>query len=294
MHATKPAPVNPTLAVERPRIVIQGYPGAFHEIAARYFSAPIVPEIVPCDTFARLVKMVEAGEDCDYGLMAIENTLAGSLIGNYKLLTSSKLRVVGEVFLRIKQNLMVLPGGKVEDLTEVHSHPIAVAQCLEYFADFPHIKLVDATDTALSARIISEQKTPHIGAIASELAAELYGLEIIAPEIETNKKNFTRFLVVHSAERAEVIENANKVSLAVHVDHEVGSLHKVLAVLAAHNANLNKIQSVPIMGRDWEYEIFLDFVTEKPNTYMPILEAIEPLTHEMKLLGAYQTGKHYD
>jgi len=288
------APVKPNHSTKQPRIVIQGYSGAFHEIAARYFSAPTEPEIVPADTFARLVKMVESGAECDFGLMAIENTLAGSLIGNYKLLTSSYLRVTGEIFLRIKQNLMVLPGCTLSDLTEVHSHPIAIAQCLEYFSELPHIKLVDATDTALSARIISEQKTPHIGAIASELAAELYGLEIIAPEIETNKKNFTRFLVVHSTDRAPIITSANKVSLAVHVDHEVGSLHKVLAAIAAHNANLTKIQSVPIMGRDWEYEIFLDFVTEKPNTYRPILEAIEPLTHEMKLLGAYQTGKHYD
>jgi len=294
MHATMNAPVKPNHSTKQPRIVIQGYSGAFHEIAARYFSAPTEPEIVPADTFARLVKMVESGAECDFGLMAIENTLAGSLIGNYKLLTSSYLRVTGEIFLRIKQNLMVLPGCTLSDLTEVHSHPIAIAQCLEYFSELPHIKLVDATDTALSARIISEQKTPHIGAIASELAAELYGLEIIAPEIETNKKNFTRFLVVHSTDRAPIITSANKVSLAVHVDHEVGSLHKVLAAIAAHNANLTKIQSVPIMGRDWEYEIFLDFVTEKPNTYRPILEAIEPLTHEMKLLGAYQTGKHYD
>lgn len=277
-----------------PRIAIQGYPGAFHEIAARHYCAPLDPVIVPADTFARLISLVEEGETCDFALMAIENTLAGSLIGNYKLLTGSRVTVVGEVFLRIRQNLMVLPGCSIADLQEVHSHPIAVAQCLEFFEDYPHIKLVDAVDTALSAKMVREKRTPHIGAIASEQAAKMYDLDIIAPSIETHKKNFTRFLVVYASEKAPKIAMADKVSLAVHVDHEVGSLHKVLAVIAAHRANLTKIQSVPIIGRDWEYEIFLDLVTEKPDTYLPLLEAIAPLTHEMKLLGAYPKGKHYD
>lgn len=293
MFQTAAAP-DPTELSTQPRIAIQGYAGAFHEIAARHFCAPVLPEVLPCDTFAGLVDLVENNADCDFGLMAIENTLAGSLIGNYKLLTKSNLRVTGEIFLRIRQNLMVWPGQRIEDLREVHSHPIAIAQCVEFFEQYPHIKLIDATDTALSARLIHEKGLRDTGAIASTLAADMYGLEVIAPGIETNKKNFTRFLVLQRITDALPIADANKVSLCFTVDHTVGSLHKVLAALAAHNANLTKIQSVPIVGRDWEYEFFLDFTTEQPNAYEAALQAIEPFTHDLKLLGAYRTGAHYD
>lgn len=294
MFQTAFAPEPTDTLLSRPRVAIQGYAGAFHEIAARRYCAPFSPEVVPCDTFAGLVDLVEAGDTCDLGLMAIENTLAGSLIGNYKLLTKSRLRVIGEVFLRIRQNLMVLPGQTIADLREVHSHPIAIAQCVEFFQLHPHIKLIDTVDTALSARHIREKGLRDTGAIASALAADLYDLDIIAPSIETNKKNFTRFLVLQRMAEVLSIADANKVSLCFTVDHTIGSLHKVLAALAAHNANLTKIQSVPIVGRDWEYEFFLDFTTETPNTYEAALQAIAPLTHDLKLLGAYRMGNHYE
>jgi prephenate dehydratase len=295
MH-TSATPIAAETSEEKPaqRVAIQGYAGAFHEIAARRYCAPGNPHIVPADTFSDLVKMVEAGEQCDIGLMAIENTLAGSLIGNYKLLTKSRLRVIGEVFLRIRQNLMVLPGQSIADLREVHSHPIAISQCIEFFQQYPHIKLIDTLDTALSARIVREKQLKDVGAIASTLAAELYELDVIAPSIETNKKNFTRFLVLQHKDRAPVIEEANKISLSFSIDHTVGSLHKMLAALAAYGCNLTKIQSVPIVGRDWEYEFFLDFTTETPEVFAPALKAVKPLTHDLKVLGAYRMGVHYD
>ncbi len=175
------------------RVGIQGFPGAFHEIAARlcFEGRPI--DIVPCLTFEELVEKLEVGEEMDAALMAIENSLAGSLMANYKLLDQANLMAVGEVYLRVKQNLMVLPGVKIEDLTEVHSHPVAIEQCLDFFRQYPHIQLIRTEDTALSARNIREKGLLTVGAIASTLAADLYEMEILAESIETNKKNYTRF-----------------------------------------------------------------------------------------------------
>lgn len=275
------------------RVSIQGYAGAFHEIAARYCFREAPLEIVPAHTFEELVEMVERREKADVGLMAIENTLAGSLMHNYKLLFESKLSITGEVYLRIRQNLMALPGQRIEQLREVHSHPIAIAQCREFFARYPHIRLVETADTAWSARNIREKELEGVGAIASTLAAGLYQMEILAEGIETNKKNHTRFLVVQG-DTPELEEEPEKVSLCFSVGHTVGSLYKVLAVLAAYNANLTKIQSAPIIGRPWEYRFFLDFVTEGKVGYRQAIEAIRPLTHKLRVLGVYRKGEHYD
>ena len=277
------------------RVSIQGYAGAFHEIAARlcFREAPL--EIVPAHTFEDLIEMVESREKADVGLMAIENTLAGSLMHNYNLLNESKLSITGEVYLRIKQNLMALPGQRIEDLHEVHSHPIAIAQCLKFFERYPHIHLVETVDTAWSARNIREKGLEGIGAIASTLAAELYQMEVLAESIETNKKNHTRFLVLHNDRpQPEQELELDKVSLSFAVDHTVGSLYKVLAVLAAYNVNLTKIQSAPIIGHPWEYLFFLDFVTEGKVGHQQAIEAISPLTHNLKVLGVYRKGEHYD
>ncbi len=276
------------------KVCIQGYAGAFHEIAARHCFQGANLEIVPAHTFDQLVKMVEKGEEADIGLMAIENTLAGSLMHNYHLLKKAKLRITGEVYLRIKQNLMVLPGVKMSDLKEVHSHPIAIQQCLDFFRQHPHIRLVETVDTALSARNIRENNVQDVGAIASTLAASLYDMELLAEGIETNKKNHTRFLVLEKAEKATFAPEANKVSLCFAVDHAVGSLYKVLAVLAAYNVNLTKIQSAPIIGKPWEYQFFLDFVTEGKVGHQQAIEAIQPLTHDLHILGIYPTGQHFD
>jgi prephenate dehydratase len=281
-------------AVRPKRISIQGYAGAFHEIAARHCFQDEPLEIVPAHTFRELVESVEHGEHSDIGLMAIENTLAGSLMSNYGLLNESKLKITGEVYLRIKQNLLVLPGRKIENLREVHSHPIAIAQCQEFFAQYPHIQLVETADTALSARIVREKQLKHVGAIASTLAADLYELEVLAAGIETNKKNHTRFLVLEREDEITQQPEADKVSLCFSVDHEVGGLYRVLGVLAAYNANLTKIQSAPIIGKPWEYMFFLDFVSEGRLSYEQAIEAVRPLTHDLNVMGVYHKGEHYE
>ncbi|MBI1226222.1 MAG: ACT domain-containing protein [Bacteroidetes bacterium] len=282
-----------TEAQPKLRVGIQGVPGAFHDIAARHFFGADRVEIVPAHTFRQLVEQVE-NEAADTGLMAIENTIAGSIIGNYRLLTASKLRAVGEVYLRIVQNLMALPGQRIEDLKEVHSHPIAIAQCDEFFAQYPHIHLVEMEDTALSAQRIAQQQLQGIGAIASSLAATMYGLELLGESIETNKQNFTRFLVLERMESSQTITDADKVSLFFSLSHEVGSLHKVLAALSAHGANLTKIQSAPIEGRPWEYFFFVDFVKEEGADWQFAVEAIRPFTHSLEVLGAYKQGRFFE
>ena len=285
---------DPSVAGRPLRVAIQGYAGAFHEIAARYCFGDRPVEIVPALTFDELTEKVEKGEEADIGLMAIENTLGGSLMYNYRLLHEASLAVTGEVYLRIKQNLMALPGHTIDMLTEVHSHPMAIAQCRAFFRQHPQIRLVETEDTALSARNIRENGLKTVGAIASTLAADLYDMEILAAGIETNKKNHTRFLVVQPSHRAEVIADADKVSLCFSVDHSVGCLHKVLAVLAAYNVNLTKIQSAPIIGKPWEYLFFVDFVAEGKVGHQQAVDAIRPLTHELKVFGAYRQGAHFE
>jgi prephenate dehydratase len=275
------------------RVSIQGYAGAFHEIAARYCFQEQPLEIIPSHTFSDLVTRVEKQEETDIGLMAIENTLAGSLMYNYQLLNESSLSITGEVYLRIKHNLMALPGQRIEDLREVHSHPMAIAQCRAFFASYPDIHLVETADTALSAREIHEGAVEGVGAIASTLAAELYELDVLAASIETNKKNHTRFLVL-APQAVDETMKATKVSLAFSVDHQVGSLYKILAILAAYNVNLTKIQSMPIIGKPWEYHFFVDFVTEGKMSYQQALSAIRPVTHNLKVLGVYDKGNHFE
>ncbi|MEL6659297.1 MAG: prephenate dehydratase domain-containing protein, partial [Bacteroidota bacterium] len=200
------------------RVGIQGYTGAFHEIATRRFFPDRPLNIVPAHTFPELITSLLDGSEMDIGLMAIENTLAGSLMANYRLLLENAVRIVGEVFLRIEQNLLVLPGVKIEELQEVHSHPVAIAQCREFFRQYPHIQLVETVDTALSAREVQENSWRHVGAIASNLAADVYDLETLAAGIETNKQNHTRFLVLERDRGQQPSAKANKVSVSFTVD----------------------------------------------------------------------------
>jgi prephenate dehydratase len=226
--------------------------------------------------------------------MAIENTIAGSILMNYRLIKESKLRIIGEVYLRIQQNLMALPGEKIQNLQEVHSHPVAIEQCRKFFRQHPHIRLIETEDTALSAKNIWDNQLRGVGAIASEIAAEMYQMEILAHSIETNKHNYTRFLLLQPIERSKLPPESDKVSLCFAVDHIIGSLHKVLAVLSAYHANLTKIESAPIIGKPWEYLFFLDFVMDGDLTYQQAIEAIRPITHDLKVLGIYKQGKHFD
>jgi prephenate dehydratase len=275
-------------------VAIQGYAGAFHDIAARFCFNDNEVEVVPANTFESLIEQLETNHSIDAALMAIENTLYGSLMHNYKLLNDSNLTITGEVFLRIKQNLMVLPGTKMEDLTEVHSHPVAIDQCRKFFLNHPHIRLVETVDTALSAKNILEKDLKTTGAIASTLAADIYGMEIIAESIETHHKNHTRFFVLKRKTAFETDEKANKVSISFSTTHEVGSLHSVLALMAAYNLNLTKIQSRPIIGKPWEYMFFVDFVLGGKISFEQGIEAIKPITQNLKVLGFYPMGQHHD
>lgn len=276
------------------RAVIQGVAGAFHEVAARRYFGDAALEIVPALSFGELVQTLEAGEGADVALMAIENTLAGSLMSNYRLLHEADLVITGELHLRIAQHLMALPGQSIADIREVHSHPIALAQCRAFFREHPHLRLIETEDTALSARLIAENRQMGAAAVAGALAAEMYGLEILAESIETNKRNHTRFLVLQRREDAIEPPEADKVSMSFSTEHEVGSLYKVLAVLAAYNVNLTKIQSAPIIGQPWEYMFFVDFVTEGKVRWQQAIEAIRPLTHGLRVFGAYRQGVHYE
>lgn len=275
-------------------IAIQGVPGAFHDIAARHCFDGQVIEIIPAITFDELVDKTQFDEKVDVALMAIENSIAGTLLPNYKRVHESALFIVGEVYLRIVQNLMALPGQSINELKEVHSHPIAIEQCREFFRNYPSIRLVESEDTALSAKFIKEKKIKGAGAIASSLAAKMYDLEILAPSIETNKANHTRFWVLQPRKNITMDEHANKVSITFSVDHTVGSLYKVLAVLAAYNINVSKIQSTPILGKPWEYQFYLDFISEGLVPVQSAIDAIKPLANDLHILGIYHQGKHFE
>ena len=273
------------------RIVIQGGFGAFHEIAALHYFENQEIEILPRNTFKEVVTSLRKS-NVDYGIMAIENSIAGSILTNYSLLRESDMRIIGEIYLRIRQNLVALPGQTIADLREVYSHPMAILQCQQFFDGYEHIKLIESMDTALSAKEIMEQELKGIGAIASKLAAEKYGLEIIAEGIETNKMNYTRFLILGENNNHNIInEGFNKSSIYFALAHQIGCLSKVLSILSFYNINLTKIQSLPIIGRDWEYQFYVDIEFSDLNLYRQALQAVRPFTSDLGILGEYKKGK---
>jgi prephenate dehydratase len=273
------------------KIAIQGGYGAFHEIAAiRYFENENI-EIVPKNTFKDLFKALQQGL-VDYGITAIENSLAGSILPNYTLLLESNMKIIGEIYLRIKQNLVALPGQSIKDIKEIYSHPMALLQCQKFFEDYPHIKLIDSVDTALSAKDIRDNKLSGIGAISSTLAAQKYNLEILAAGIETNKKNYTRFLILEEKNgRIKRNETVNKSSITFALAHKIGCLSKVLSILSYYEINLSKVQSMPIIGKDWEYQFYVDLEIDDYRLYRQAIEAIRPFTSNLQILGEYMKGK---
>jgi len=270
-------------------IAIQGTFGSFHEIAARkYFNNSAL--IYPCDTFYDVAQTVNEGK-AEYGCYAIENTLGGSLLQNYSILRLYPLKITGEVFLRIRQNLLVLPGQTIDEITEVHSHHMAIAQCRDFFRDYPHIKLVESYDTALSAKEIAENKIRGRAAIASLLAAGMYGLEVLAEGIETNKKNYTRFLIIEASNRKnETYHPVDKSSLCFSLSHKTGSLSKVLSVIAFYDINLTKIQSMPIIGEEWRYHFYVNVTFQDFERYKQCISAITPLVKDIQIMGEYSQG----
>ena len=270
------------------KVSIQGYEGSFHQVAAQLFYGKQV-EVITCATFREVIKVASNRKESDGGVMAIENSIAGSILPNYNLLQKSNLRIAGEIYLQIKQNLLVNPGVKLEDIKEVHSHTMALQQCYD-FLDKYKWKLVETGDTALSAKHIHQHKSKHIAAIASKLAAELYGLQVIAPNIHTMKNNYTRFLMLQRDDTVAPVENADKASVTFHTDHSRGSLAKVLTKISEGGINLSKLQSFPIPGSDFKYAFHADMEFDTLNQFENVIEKIRPLTESIKIYGTYKRG----
>ena len=273
------------------KIAIQGIKGCFHEQAAYLFyerEGLPKPEIVECASFADLYKQMDAGA-ADAAIMAIENTVSGGLLPNFELLRKYDRKIKGEVFLRIKQNLMTLPGQKIEDLHEVRSHYMAINQTRPYFDEYPQIRLVEYGDTAKSAADIVKTGVKGVGAIASDLAAEIYGLEIIAEGIETYKQNYTRFLIFDDALEVDK-SKINKASMCFTLPHTPGSLAHVLTILSFYDMNLTRIQSLPIPGQEWQYFFYVDIKFEDHLRYEQALAAVRPLMADLTILGEYEAA----
>ena len=275
------------------RIAIQGVVGSFHDIAAHKYFPGEELSIECCDTFEDLFSKMSSDPDM-LGLVAIENTIAGSLLHNYELLRDSGTQIIGEHKLRISHSLMCLPDEDWDDLVEINSHPVALMQCRDFLRSHRGLKIVETSDTAGSAKDISEQQLRGHAAICSKFAAPLYGMKILAEGIETNKHNFTRFLVLSSPSRSKMYidpHKADKSSLVFTLPHSEGSLSQVLSILSFYRINLTKIQSLPIIGQEWEYMFYIDLKFDDYTRYHQAVDAIRPLINKLKILGEYKDGK---
>jgi prephenate dehydratase len=275
---------------DKTRVSIQGYEGSFHQVAAEEWFGRDV-QVIPCATFREVVRIASNRGESNGGVMAIENSIAGSILPNYNLLQQSDLRVVGEIYLQIGQNLLVNPGVRLEDIREVHSHQMALLQCIDYLERRPGWKLVETEDTALSAKHLAQHRHRHAAAIASRRAADLFGLEILAPDIQTMKNNYTRFLILQPAAGALVEAHPDKASVNFHTDHTRGSLARVLTKIADGGINLSKLQSFPIPGSEWEYSFHADMEFEDIGQFERVIEAMRPVTAELKIYGMYKKGR---
>ena len=268
------------------KVSIQGIKGSFHHlVAANYFGSF---ELNECSTFDRLVKSI-IDKDSEYGVMAIENSIAGSILPNYALIDEYNLSITGEYSLSIDHNLMCLPGQGIEDIEEVHSHPMALLQCAKFFTKYPQIKLIESEDTALFAKKISENKTNRVGAIASKEAAEIYGLEILNSSIQTIENNITRFVIVEKNKQNML--NFNKAALKFILDHKRGSLASILNMMSDCNLNLTKIQSLPVIKTPGKYSFFVDVTFDSIKNYQKAIKIIELMAQEFKILGEYKDQK---
>jgi prephenate dehydratase len=269
------------------KVAIQGEHGSFHEVAARQYFIYDEVEIIPCSTFDLTLNTVRAGE-ADFAVMAIENARSGSILYNYTLIRESGLKILGEHNLRVKQNLMAMPDQQITDIREIRSHPIAIAQCMTFLNQFPGMTLIESDDTAGSARQVSENKLMGVAAIAPAIAADIYGLDILAEGIETYKQNYTRFHVVGSEDKGNT--KGNKVSICFSTGHKPGSLAKVLVKLAELQINLSKIQSVPRLNGEWEYMFYLDLELNKNTKSEVIRRVLAKYTSNLEILGVYFKG----
>ncbi len=275
------------------RIAIQGHIGSFHDIASHLYFEGEQIQLICCATFEEVFAAM--GQDPTViGLLAIENTIAGSLLHNYELLRDSGTSIVGEHKLHISHCICCLPDDDWETITEVHSHPVALMQCREFLSQHASLKVVEGGDTAGSAKMIAEEGRRGWAAICHAEAARLYGLKVLEDHIEDNKHNFTRFLVISNPNKADLLRpltETNKSSIVFSLPHEQGSLAHVLAILSFYRLNLTKIQSLPIIGREWEYLFYVDLMYDDLTRYRQAIDAIIPLIKDFKILGEYQNGR---
>jgi len=270
---------------EKPRVAIQGIRASFHEEAAfKYFGEDI--ETIECNSFKQTFEALQ-NKEADYVVMAIENSIAGSILPNYTLMMGYGFPIVGEVYIPIQLHLLALPGVKFEDVKYVTSHPIAIRQCVDFFDEYPHLQMVESSDTAACAKRIREEQLTDTVAIANTLAANLYGLEVLERRIESNKRNFTRFLIITNHEN-NVKGTPNKASLCFEVSNKVGSLAKVLNIFAEQNLNMSKIQSMPVLGKPTEYNFYVDVEWRESRQYDNAIKQILKYTHNFNILGEYE------
>lgn len=269
-------------------IAIQGAEGSNHHKVARDFYGTAI-QLKECMSFDVLVDSL-LDSTADLGVMALENTIAGSIIPNYALIDKYKLHIINEEYLNIHHHLMALKGQNIQDINEVWSHPMALLQCKEFFKKHPHIKLVEDVDTAEVAKNISKENLNGIAAIAPKIAAEIFDLDIIEDEIQTIKENSTRFVIVQT-EKPEVNENVNKASLKFQLNHKRGSLAAILNVLSDCKMNLTKIQSLPVIETPWKYSFFVDITFDEYENYKKAESIIEIMAEEFKILGTYKNGR---
>lgn len=277
--------------MNKQKVVVQGYPGCFHEEAALKYFGDLPLEIVPARTFSDLATTLVSNPNDHLAIIAIENSIAGSLLQNYRIIRENRLRVVGEVHLRIKHNLMVLPGQSITDIYEVHSHPMALNQCLDFLGAYPHIRLVEKEDTAFSAKEIRDNDLTGIAAIASETAAELYGLEILAKGIETSIINYTRFFIAQDSTKSVVLADFDKASIYMRVPHQKGSLMKVLEIVNDHYINVSKLQSYPVLGEVNTYYFHLDLEFGDLDDYEDCIDDLQKVTDMVEVIGLYKRGE---
>ena len=272
------------------RIAIQGIKGSFHDMAAHQYFADEEIETIYCNSFESLFSTLKE-DDSLMGIMAIENTIAGSILHNYELLLNSGLTIIGEHKLHIEHSLMCLKEDRLEDLHEINSHPVALAQCRSFLSGYPQLKVVETDDTAGAAEQISRLKLRGHAAICHESAAPLYGMKVLKRSIEDNKHNFTRFLVLCDtwyADRLRDLHHTNKSSIEFTLPHEEGSLSQVLSIFSFYKINLTKIQSLPIIGKEWQYQFYADVTYDDYFRYRQSIDAVRPLTTEFTILGEYQ------
>ncbi|MBD5252051.1 MAG: prephenate dehydratase [Bacteroides sp.] len=276
------------------KVTIQGVAGCYHDAAAHLFFDSEEVQTIPCESFASMFDLLSQDASL-LGIMAVENTIAGPLLQNHELLRQSNMRIIGELKLRISHVLCALPGQNIDSLTEVNSHPMALMQCDNFLRHHPNLKVVERFDTAGSAEEIARDNLIGHAAVCGRYAAELYGLEILESGIETNKRNFTRFLILAdplvAAEIGPKENEIDKASIVFTLPHTQGALSKILTILSFYDINLSKIQSTPIVGREWEYRFYVDLTFDSLLRFHQAIDAVRPLIRDLSILGEYAEAK---